>query len=102
MHPGVLRYPTGPSYLNGDKVVFSCKPEYFLHGDAVRECRNGTWNPGWWVWCRGERWQLKRSNLLACLLARLLGRGPALLRFLSISWRLPKLQSAPKSMRSNG
>ena len=49
---GVIKIPPAANYLDGDTVTFSCKPKYFLHGDAVRTCINGTWTPGWWVWCR--------------------------------------------------
>ncbi|RCN30859.1 AMOP domain protein [Ancylostoma caninum] len=49
---GVLKYPSGNNYLHGITVTFSCKPEYFLHGEQQRTCVNGTWSPGWWPWCR--------------------------------------------------
>lgn len=50
--PGVIKTPPAQNYLDGDVVTFSCKPDWFIHGDAVRRCVNGTWSPGWWVWCR--------------------------------------------------
>ncbi|KAI6179709.1 Protein mesh [Aphelenchoides besseyi] len=58
---GVLKYPQGNNYLDGVTVTFSCKPEYFLHGDTQRKCINGTWSPGWWPWCRerSEEYALK-------------------------------------------
>ncbi|KHJ80590.1 hypothetical protein OESDEN_19733 [Oesophagostomum dentatum] len=33
---GVLKYPSGNNYLHGITVTFSCKPEYFLHGEQQR------------------------------------------------------------------
>ncbi|KAI6219175.1 AMOP and von Willebrand factor and Sushi SCR CCP domain containing protein [Aphelenchoides fujianensis] len=58
---GVLKYPQGNNYLDGVTVTFTCKPEYFLHGDTQRTCINGTWSPGWWAWCRerSEEYALK-------------------------------------------
>jgi hypothetical protein len=49
---GVIKFPPGNHYLDGVKVTFQCKPEFFLHGAEARTCRNGTWSPGWWAWCR--------------------------------------------------
>uniref|UniRef100_A0A0K0F7J0 Protein mesh (inferred by orthology to a D. melanogaster protein) n=1 Tax=Strongyloides venezuelensis TaxID=75913 RepID=A0A0K0F7J0_STRVS len=51
-NPGVIKYPPGNNYLDGVTVTFTCTPEYFLHGDQIRECKNGTWSKGWWAWCR--------------------------------------------------
>uniref|UniRef100_A0A915KYB4 Sushi domain-containing protein n=1 Tax=Romanomermis culicivorax TaxID=13658 RepID=A0A915KYB4_ROMCU len=51
---GVLKYPPGNNYLSGITVTFTCKPEYFIHGDQQRTCVNGTWTQGWWVWCRSR------------------------------------------------
>ncbi|PIO58666.1 sushi domain protein, partial [Teladorsagia circumcincta] len=50
---GVVKTPANANYLDGDSVTFSCKPKYYIHGDIERTCRNGTWSPGWWAWCRG-------------------------------------------------
>uniref|UniRef100_A0A1I7XEQ3 Sushi domain-containing protein n=1 Tax=Heterorhabditis bacteriophora TaxID=37862 RepID=A0A1I7XEQ3_HETBA len=49
---GVIKYPPGNNYLHGVTVTFTCRPEYFLHGDQQRTCINGSWTPGWWPWCR--------------------------------------------------
>ncbi|KAJ1347919.1 hypothetical protein KIN20_003099, partial [Parelaphostrongylus tenuis] len=49
---GVIKTPPSANYLEGDKVTFSCKPKYYIHGDIERTCHNGTWSPGWWAWCR--------------------------------------------------
>lgn len=52
--PGVVKYPHGNNYLDGVTVTFTCKPEFFIHGDNQRTCINGTWSPGWHVWCRSN------------------------------------------------
>lgn len=49
---GIIKTPMAQNYLDGDVVTFSCKPDFFIHGDIERRCINGTWNPGWWAWCR--------------------------------------------------
>lgn len=50
--PGVVKYPPGNNYLDGITVTLTCKPEFFIHGTNQRTCVNGTWTPGWHVWCR--------------------------------------------------
>ena len=49
---GVVKTPPAANYLDGDRVQFSCKPKYYIHGDIERVCRNGTWSKGAWAWCR--------------------------------------------------
>ncbi|KHJ42436.1 AMOP domain protein [Trichuris suis] len=51
---GVIKYPLGNNYLDGVVVTFTCQTEYYLHGTERRQCRNGTWSAGWWVWCRSR------------------------------------------------
>uniref|UniRef100_A0AC35TMA4 AMOP domain-containing protein n=1 Tax=Rhabditophanes sp. KR3021 TaxID=114890 RepID=A0AC35TMA4_9BILA len=71
---GVIKYPPGNNYLDGVTVIFTCKPEFFLHGDQQRTCINGTWSPGWWVWCRrrtletGLKWLTGVTSSTAILL----------------------------------
>ncbi|KAI6182105.1 Protein mesh [Aphelenchoides bicaudatus] len=75
---GVLKYPSGNNYLDGITVTFTCKPEYFLHGDQQRTCINGSWNPGWWPWCRERseeyalKWMTGILSSVAILLAIIL------------------------------
>lgn len=37
-NPGVLKHPPGNNYLHGVTVTFTCKPQFFLHGDQQRTC----------------------------------------------------------------
>ncbi|WKX89454.1 hypothetical protein Q1695_008814 [Nippostrongylus brasiliensis] len=72
---GVLKYPSGNNYLHGITVTFSCKPEYFMHGEQQRTCINGSWTPGWWPWCRERseeialKWMTAVLSTVAILLA---------------------------------
>jgi hypothetical protein len=50
---GIIKTPQAANYLDGAVVTFACKPDFYIHGDEVRHCINGTWSPGWWAWCRG-------------------------------------------------
>ncbi|VDL79002.1 unnamed protein product [Nippostrongylus brasiliensis] len=43
--PGAVKYPPGNNYLDGVTVTYTCKPEYFIHGDPQRTCVNGSWTP---------------------------------------------------------
>uniref|UniRef100_A0A5S6QR44 AMOP domain-containing protein n=1 Tax=Trichuris muris TaxID=70415 RepID=A0A5S6QR44_TRIMR len=52
---GVIKYPLGNNYLDGVVVAFTCQTEYYVHGTEQRKCQNGTWSPGWWVWCRSRK-----------------------------------------------
>uniref|UniRef100_A0A8R1IG27 Sushi domain-containing protein n=2 Tax=Caenorhabditis japonica TaxID=281687 RepID=A0A8R1IG27_CAEJA len=64
---GVVKTPPAANYLDGDKVVFSCKPKYYIHGDIERVCRNGTWSPGWWAWCRDRNLEYALKWMTALL-----------------------------------
>ncbi|CAD5214530.1 unnamed protein product [Bursaphelenchus okinawaensis] len=72
--PGVVKYPPGNNYLDGVTVTFTCKPEYFIHGTPQRTCVNGTWTPGWHVWCRtrtletGLKWMCGILSSVAIML----------------------------------
>ncbi|CAD6187941.1 unnamed protein product [Caenorhabditis auriculariae] len=64
---GVVKTPPAANYLDGDRVVFSCKPKYYIHGDIERTCRNGTWSPGWWAWCRDRNLEYALKWMTALL-----------------------------------
>ncbi|KAI6197755.1 hypothetical protein M3Y94_01262500 [Aphelenchoides besseyi] len=72
--PGVVKYPPGNNYLDNTVVTFTCKPEYFIHGTPQRTCVNGTWTPGWHVWCRtrtletGLKWMTGILSSVAIML----------------------------------
>ncbi|KAK6039041.1 sushi domain protein [Cooperia oncophora] len=72
--PGAVKYPPGNNYLDGVTVTFTCKPEYFIHGSQQRTCVNGSWTPGWHVWCRyrsveiGLKWMTGILSSVAILL----------------------------------
>lgn len=48
-------------------MVFSCKLKYYIHGDIERVCRNGTWSPGWWAWCRDRNLEYALKWMTALL-----------------------------------
>ncbi|WKY00594.1 hypothetical protein Q1695_014987 [Nippostrongylus brasiliensis] len=64
---GVVKTPPAANYLDGDSVTFSCKPKYYIHGDIERTCRNGTWSPGWWAWCRDRNLEYALKWMTALL-----------------------------------
>ncbi|TKR68245.1 hypothetical protein L596_024251 [Steinernema carpocapsae] len=64
---GVIKIPPAANYLHGDTVTFTCKPRYFAHGDLSRKCVNGTWTPGWWVWCRDRNLEIALKWMTALL-----------------------------------
>ncbi|VDP53911.1 unnamed protein product [Heligmosomoides polygyrus] len=64
---GVVKTPASANYLDGDSVTFSCKPKYYIHGDIERTCRNGTWSPGWWAWCRDRNLEYALKWMTALL-----------------------------------
>uniref|UniRef100_A0A1I7X810 VWFD domain-containing protein n=1 Tax=Heterorhabditis bacteriophora TaxID=37862 RepID=A0A1I7X810_HETBA len=72
--PGAVKYPPGNNYLDGVTVTFTCKPEFFIHGSPQRTCINGSWTPGWHVWCRyrsleiGLKWMTGILSSVAILL----------------------------------
>uniref|UniRef100_A0A0N5BFW0 AMOP domain-containing protein n=1 Tax=Strongyloides papillosus TaxID=174720 RepID=A0A0N5BFW0_STREA len=65
---GVIKTPPAANYLEGDTVTFSCKPNYYAHGDLVRTCRNTSiWTEGHWVWCRNRNLEIGLKWMTALL-----------------------------------
>ncbi|CAJ0931492.1 unnamed protein product, partial [Mesorhabditis belari] len=91
---GVIKTPPAANYLEGDTVVFSCKPKYFIHGDIERTCKNGTWSPGWWAWCRDRNLEYALKWMTALL--SIFGIVVLIIVFYCILWELRKRRVAEK------
>uniref|UniRef100_A0A914YBG9 Sushi domain-containing protein n=1 Tax=Panagrolaimus superbus TaxID=310955 RepID=A0A914YBG9_9BILA len=89
---GVIKIPPAANYLDGDTVTFSCKPKYFLHGDPVRTCHNGTWSPGWWVWCRDRNLEYALKWMTALL--SIFGIVLVFVIFFCILWSIRRRKEA--------
>ncbi|CAL2036914.1 unnamed protein product [Caenorhabditis brenneri] len=94
---GVVKTPPAANYLDGDKVVFSCKPKYYIHGDIERVCRNGTWSPGWWAWCRDRNLEYALKWMTALL--SIFGISLIFVIFFCILWNIRKKKQAAHAER---
>ncbi|KAK5978866.1 AMOP domain protein [Trichostrongylus colubriformis] len=94
---GVVKTPANGNYLDGDSVTFSCKPKYFIHGDIERTCRNGTWSPGWWAWCRDRNLEYALKWMTALL--SIFGIVMVFIIFFCILWNIRRKKQQEHAQR---
>ncbi|PIO69409.1 AMOP domain protein [Teladorsagia circumcincta] len=94
---GVVKTPANANYLDGDSVTFSCKPKYYIHGDIERTCRNGTWSPGWWAWCRDRNLEYALKWMTALL--SIFGIVMVFIIFFCILWNIRRKKQQEHAQR---
>ncbi|XGW17593.1 hypothetical protein V3C99_002299 [Haemonchus contortus] len=94
---GVVKTPANGNYLDGDSVTFSCKPKYYIHGDIERTCRNGTWSPGWWAWCRDRNLEYALKWMTALL--SIFGIVMVFIIFFCILWNIRRKKQQEHTQR---